>query len=400
MKRFLVAFLLSLSALPGFAQIKLSPSARISAITCGPGQEELYSAFGHSAFRVYDSLQHLDIVFNYGIFDFDQPYFYLNFTRGYLYYKVAAYDYRDFQYGYLARQRFIHEQILNLSPEQNQKLFDFLVNNVQPGNESYRYDYFYNNCATKLRDVLITVFGDALEFDYSHIKTQHTIRDLTDLYIQEQQPWGDLGIDICLGLPMDKVATPYEYMFLPDYIESCFDHARIKQNGESIPLVKQKVDDKSLIHSEWEPAQPSFYIHPLTAMLVFMVVCFLLCAFDLKRQKLSNWFDIFTLSITGILGLLLTVLWFFTDHAAAAKNFNLLWAFPFNLAVAMFVRRSQAWVMYYFLFLAVLMLLTVVFYKLLPQEIHYALIPFMLGLVARFATQYWIRKKRIVATGL
>jgi len=396
MKRILVALLLSLSALPGFAQIKLSPSATISAITCGPGQDELYSAFGHSAFRVRDSIQHLDIVFNYGIFDFDQPYFYLNFTRGYLYYKVAAYDYQDFQYGYLSRQRFIHEQVLNLTPKQNQDLFRFLVNNVQPGNESYRYDYFYNNCATKIRDVLIEVFGEDLKFDYAHIQTRYSIRDLTDLYIEEQQPWGDLGIDICLGLPMDKVASPFEYMFLPEYIESCFDHASIKNNGVLVPLVKKKVDDKSLITSEWVADQSSFYIHPLTAMISFMVICILLSLIDLKRNKLSNWFDIVTLSITGLLGLLLTILWFFTDHAAAAKNFNLLWAFPLNIIVAMFVRRNQPWLLYYFIFIGALMTFTVVFYKLLPQHIHYTLIPLMTGLIARAATQCWIRKKNLV----
>ena len=97
--------------------------------------------------------------------------------------------------------------------------------------------------------MLIEVFGEDLKFDYAHIRTQYSIRDLTDLYIEEQQPWGDLGIDICLGLPMDKVASPFEYMFLPDYIESCFDHATIENNGERVPLVKKKIDDKTLITS-------------------------------------------------------------------------------------------------------------------------------------------------------
>ncbi|RAW02806.1 lipoprotein N-acyltransferase Lnb domain-containing protein [Pseudochryseolinea flava] len=396
MKRILLFVLLSLPALSGAAQIKLSPTARISAITCGPGQEELYSAFGHSAFRVYDSTQRLDVVFNYGMFDFDQPHFYLNFTRGYLYYHVAAYDYRDFQYNYLARQRFIHEQVLNFTPEQNQRVFDYLVDNVQPGNESYRYDYFYNNCATKLRDVLIAVLGEEIEFDYSHIKTQYSIRDLTDLYIEKQQPWGDLGIDICLGLPMDKIATPFEYMFLPDYIESCFDHATLSRNGERVPLVKRKVDDTTLIRSEWEPEQSSLYIHPLTAMIVFMMVCIALSIFEIKRNKLTNWLDIILLVITGLIGLLLTILWFFTDHAAAAKNFNLLWAFPLNAVAAMFVRRSFNWLKFYFLFIAVIAMAAVVFYKLLPQEIHYVLIPLMIGISVRGFTQYWIRNKNAI----
>jgi Domain of unknown function (DUF4105) len=396
MKRTLFALILLLLAFPGFSQLSLSPAAQISAITCGPSQSQLYTAFGHSAFRVYDSAQNLDVVFNYGIFDFDQPYFYLNFTRGYLYYKVAAYDYRDFQYGYLVENRFIHEQVLNLTPDQNQKLFDFLRNNIQPGNEKYRYDYFYNNCATKIRDVVIEVFGDSVRFDYSHIKTNYSIRELTDLYIEKQQPWGDLGIDICLGLPMDKKASPSEYMFLPDYIESCFDHAYIKRDGAEVPLVKSKIDEKALIHTEWEPEQSTFYVHPQTVMLIFVGICILITLFDLKRNKLTNLFDLMTLVVTGLLGVLLTILWLFTDHAAAARNFNLIWAFPVNLVAAFLLRRNSPIIRNYFLFLGIVLTLTLILFKVIPQDIHYALIPMIVGLAVRAFTQYWIRRKNTV----
>jgi hypothetical protein len=399
MKRTLLILLLQAITFPSISQLSLSPSARISAITCGPSQAELYTAFGHSAFRVYDSAQHLDVVFNYGIFDFNQPHFYLNFTRGYLYYKVAAYDYRDFQFDYLADNRFVHEQVLNFTPAQNQKVFEFLRDNIQPGNETYRYDYFYNNCATKIRDVLIEVFGDSIGFDYSHIKTQYTIRQLTDLYIKEQQPWGDLGIDICLGLPMDKQASPFDYMFLPDYIESCFDHAYIKRGDQQIPLVKSKFDNKALIHREWTPEENSFQVRPLTVMLGFMSICILLALFDLKRNKLTNVFDIITLVVTGLLGVLLIVLWFFTDHAAAAKNFNLLWAFPLNIVAAFLLRRNSKLIKNYFLFIGVMMTATLLLYKVLPQQLHYALIPLIIGLIIRSFTQYWIRRKRLT-TGL
>ncbi|MCU0398242.1 MAG: DUF4105 domain-containing protein, partial [Cyclobacteriaceae bacterium] len=206
------------------AQIKLSDQAEISVITCGPGQAELYSAFGHSAFRVFDPANQIDHAFNYGVFDFNQPNFYLNFARGHNNYRLAVQDYKRFEYTYVYYNRYVHEQVLNLNTFQKQKLFDYLIWNAQPENQYYRYDYFYDNCATKLPEIVSKVFGDSVQFDGSYISTSYSIRQLTDLYLN-YQPWGDLGIDICLGLPMDKKASPYEYMFLPDYVESGFDHA-------------------------------------------------------------------------------------------------------------------------------------------------------------------------------
>ncbi|MEM7110199.1 MAG: DUF4105 domain-containing protein, partial [Bacteroidota bacterium] len=209
-------------AMPLFIQGQsvLSPQAEIRVITFGPYQGELYSAFGHSGIRVIDPVNGINDFYNYGIFDFDQPNFYLNFARGFLNYRLAVMQYdRIVNYYAYYQQRYVHEQVLNLDSIQRQKLFDFLVWNARPENMYYYYDYFYDNCATRVRDAIEGTFEGKVEFDGSYISTDYTIRDLTDLYLPHQ-PWGDLGIDICLGLPMDKKATPYMYMFLPDYIES------------------------------------------------------------------------------------------------------------------------------------------------------------------------------------
>lgn len=217
------------------AQITLSESAEISVITCGPYQGEVYSAFGHSAIRVRDPLTGEDLAFNYGVFNFT-PGFYLNFTRGNLLYKLGVYPYSLFRDAYISQNRYVHEQILNLNPNQKQQVRDYLYRNARPENAVYNYDYFYNNCATKVRDVFVELFGDSLKFNGSYVKTSYTIRDLTNIYLTKQ-PWGDLGIDICLGLPMDKKLSPFEYMFLPDFVESGFDHATLNGN----PIVKEKI---------------------------------------------------------------------------------------------------------------------------------------------------------------
>ena len=214
-----------------FGKAQLSEQANISVLTCGP-YDELYSAFGHSAFRIHDPVNNINVVCNYGTFDFNQPNFYLNFARGNNLYKLSIQDYQRFEDLYIYENRFIHEQVLNLTSEQKQKLFAYLQWNSKPENASYYYDYFYDNCSTKIRDVLVEALGKDVIFDESHITTDYTIRELTDFYLKKL-PWGDLGIDIGLGLPMDKKAAPLEYMFLPDYVESAFDHASIVQNGSN-----------------------------------------------------------------------------------------------------------------------------------------------------------------------
>jgi len=387
MKKIIGVLVLFATVTTVFAQ-KLSDRATISVITCGPYQGELYSAFGHSAFRVYDPDQNIDAVFNYGVFDFDQPNFYLNFARGYLYYKLAAYDYQRFEASYIYYNRYIHDQELNLTAEQKQKLFDYLMWNRKPENENYRYDYFYNNCATKIRDVVVTALGKDVTFDGSYITTDYTIRDLTDIYLK-QQPWGDLGIDICLGLPMDKKASPYEYMFLPDYIESGFDHATIQQNGVAVPLVKTKVN----VYDARPEELPGGLPHPLYFFGGFALVCLGITAWDFKRKKATTILDALLFAVTGLLGVLLFCLWFFTDHQAAARNLNLLWALPTNLVAAIALFWRPDWLRKYFLGVAGLSAVLLLTWGVLPQQLHTSLIPVVIVILMRAFTQYRLWSK-------
>lgn len=368
---------------------KLSDRATLSLITCGPTQAELYSAFGHSAFRVQDPLRGIDELYNYGMFDFNQPHFYLNFARGYLYYQLGVYNYPDFRDYYVYNNRFVHEQVLNLSQQQLQDVYDYLQNNALPEHKNYIYDYFYNNCATKLRDVLVDVLKDSVQFDGSYVTSHYTIRELTDLYLS-QQKWGDLGIDICLGLPMDKKASPFEYMFLPDYLESGFDHATIHKNGVTEPLVKEKI---LVYESRAEEVTSSGLFQPLYVFGFFAVLAVAISIFDLLRKKLSIWFDCILFGVTGLLGLLLITLWLATDHKAAAYNFNILWALPTNVIVVFAFIRQPRWLQHYFLVTAIISFLLILFWFEIPQKIHYSLMPLLIAIVVRSFVEYWIRKK-------
>jgi hypothetical protein len=377
--RTFVFLLVVLSCFSAAAQIALSDQAEISVITCGPGQNELYSAFGHSAFRVSDPVNGFDYAFNYGVFDFSQPNFYLNFARGHNYYKLAVQDYKRFEYFYIYYNRYVHEQVLNLTAWQKQRLFDYLQWNAQPENQAYLYDYFYDNCATKLPEIIIKVFGDSVIFNGSHITTTYSIRQLTDLYLT-RQPWGDLGIDICLGLPMDKRAAPYEYMFLPDYVEAGFDHAVI--NGQS--LVKQK----TIVYESVPEDSANGLFTPIYVFSVLAIFSIALSVWDTRRKKASNWLDTLLFGITGTIGLLLFLLWVATDHKAAANNLNILWALPTNLVVAFAVFRPRKWLRNYFLIVLIVNLLLLITWAWLPQQLHYALLPVVIALAVRAWNQY------------
>jgi len=384
--RYIFAILI-LNAFAASAQIRLSPQAEISVLTLGPWQGQLYTAFGHSAFRVHDPVNGIDAAYNYGVFDYDRPNFYLNFARGYNVYMLGVMDYPRFEYSYIYYNRYIHEQVLNLTPNQKQRLFDFLTWNAKPENRDYFYDYFFDNCATKIPEVMLEVFGDSVVFHDDHIKTEYSFRELTDLYLQ-QQPWGDLGIDIGLGLPTDRKATPYEYMFLPDFVEAGFANAEVlRPNGKYEPLVRET----NIIYESVPEPDASSAIHPLMVFTVFLLITLVISYRDQRQQKLSRRFDTVLFGVCGLLGLLLFLLWTSTNHQAAAKNLNLLWALPTHLVVAIALWRKRKWVRQYFLVVAVLTLLLLLFWFVLPQKLHYSLIPFVAAIGVRSWVNYRLR---------
>lgn len=380
MLRFVSVIVLLLLSIQVFAQEPtLSDKAEISIITCGPDPNELYSAFGHSAVRVTDPVNGIDYAFNYGVFDFDQPNFYLNFARGRNYYMLAVYNYSDFERAYKRDGRFIHDQVLQLTNAQRDKIYNFLLWNAQPENRTYRYDYYHDNCATRIRDILVEQLGNDLIVDSTFFEATHTFRQKTNEYL-DPLPWGDLGIDICLGLPIDRTMRPSEYVFLPDYLESFVDHMQVKSDSGMVAMVKEKRIGNPQTVEGWDSL-----IHPWIGFSGLLVVIGVISFFDWRRKKLSRWFDVILFAIVGLVGLLLFVLWMFTDHHDAARNFNLLWAFPFHLiaSIMFFSKRSKNLLSRYFLFCAIILLCTLVFWWALPQELNVYLIPVVIGLGIR-----------------
>ena len=231
--RFQILIFLFVVGLASEAQVKLSDRSEIAIVTIGPYQGEVWSAFGHSGIRVYDPVKNIDWFYNYGLYDFDQENFFLNFAMGLLKYKVGVSYYDRIVQYYQRQNRFVKEQYLNLTQEEKQQLFDFLQWNAKPENAEYLYNYVYDNCATKIRDVVEEQFPGRVTFDLEYKKEEKTIRNLMDDYL-DYQPWGDLGIDLGLGQQIDQEAPAYDYMFLPDYIHLAFEKAVIENDSTEV----------------------------------------------------------------------------------------------------------------------------------------------------------------------
>ncbi|MBR4483367.1 MAG: DUF4105 domain-containing protein, partial [Paludibacteraceae bacterium] len=178
----------------------LSDSAQISIITCSPGTE-IYELFGHSAIRVYDKEQGIDEVFNYGLFDFNQDDFIYRFVRGKTDYMVGSCSTSYFLWEYLDRGSAVTEAVLNLSRTDKMKIFAYLLENTLPENRTYRYNFIFNNCATKLRDILVQNIDGKINFIYD--SEYLSFRDAIMLYT-ETSPWSQFGFDLCLGKGLDR----------------------------------------------------------------------------------------------------------------------------------------------------------------------------------------------------
>ncbi|HEU4858686.1 MAG TPA: DUF4105 domain-containing protein, partial [Chitinophagaceae bacterium] len=300
---------------------------RISLLTCTPGQE-LYSTFGHSAFRVFDSVNNADLVFNYGTFDFYDPKFYNKFVKGKLLYFVSIDTLPSFLAEYDYYKRGITEQAINISCDDKQKLLAALFENAKEENKYYRYDFNYDNCTTRLRDMLEKAAGKKLETKNILPAPSTTFRHLIHVYLDRGgQQWSKLGIDMLLGNPMDKKVSNREAMFLPDYLLTAFDSSKL--NGQPV------VSEKKILLNYFDEYKTKTGITPLIVFGGLFLLITALSIFFFKRWNLFlKIFDFFFFVFIGLIGLLILFMWFGTEHAMCKNNFNLLWALPTHLPVA------------------------------------------------------------------
>lgn len=364
LKRIFTFLLLWFSTFVFSQNQQLSPQAEISILNCGLGNQS-YSLYGHTALRVKDTPQNLDIVFNYGTFDFNTPNFLLKFIKGDLQYFVSAYSYTDFEYAYQYEQRSIYEQKLNLSQIHKQELFDKVYNSLYSAEKYYTYKFIDRNCTTMVIDkVNATIKSNTIESVKPITKTYREV-----LYpYQKEHFFLNLGINIIFGTKVDQ---PAEKLFLPlDLIAS------LEQNKS---LAQPKV---TLYEAPKNNFTPSIFDSIYTIIIVLGLIV-------LARK---NWLTNTYFFILGTMGIFFCLVGFYSLHEEVLWNYNALLFNPLYLVLGFFIVKKQASSIK--LIAKILFVMHLVYLAMMLNKIHLGIVaPF---LVANLLLLFQILRKKVI----
>ena len=290
----------------------LSDNARISLITCAPG-EELYARFGHTALRVYDPENNLDVVFNYGIFDFNTDHFYWKFVRGETWYELGCTSMRWFMLEYEQEKRAVYQQELILRPEERETLWQELIANAQPENKLYLYNFVFDNCATRPYRLICKACKDSVSSPYIGY-TGQTYRAFIRHYIGRYS-WANAGINLLFGRKADQPMDSEQRLFLPEELMMYMQQAQ-RSDGTSM-VQGNHIEPFVIANTPW------YHSWPFGLVLYFLFV-FLMSIYDLRRRRLSLWVDVMAAIPYVLLLLIVTFLTFFSCHPLVGFGWRLL----------------------------------------------------------------------------
>lgn len=301
-----------------YEPVEYYDSVEVSLLTCQP-HDEVYSLYGHTALRWHDLHKGKgDIAFNWGVFDFKKPHFVARFVFGLTDYELGGFPYQYFKQEYRRWGSMVTEQVLNLTAAEKQKLQQALEENLRDENRIYRYNYFYNNCTTKARDIIEKCIDGRLEYaereDYSP-----SYRDMVHL-MTERNPWARFGNDVLLGIKADQTASQQEQEFLPNNLMYDFDHAQIYTNGNYRPLVKERrIGEPPGVQIQ----QSAFPLTPWQSGMMIVAIGLLIFAVEWKMKRSFLAWDLLLMVTTGVFGIVLTLM-LFSQHPTVSLNLQIL----------------------------------------------------------------------------
>ena len=345
---------------------------KISILSIGEGPS-LVDAFGHTAIRVKDTQLKNDIVFNFGVYDFNSPNFYSNFVKGRPEYKLAIQNYSNLIQNYIRQKRYIVEHQLNLDQNSTKIIIDLLVEKLN--DPYYIYDYFRDNCTTRAADIVIDKTNNKFKDDKLESEAILTYRDLIHRKINENS-WAALGIDLCLGAIIDKKINTRETFFLPENLMNYLD------------LYEGDIIKRNIIYSpESEISYRENLPSPLLINLILSLIIVAITIFNFKSNKWNKSLDSLIFLISGSIGILIIYLWFFSNHFAGAQNFNFLWAFPLNFALifAIYKNKIPNWSIGYIKLLIILIILLFLHWTTGVQKYNLTLLPIFVALLIRYS---------------
>lgn len=305
----------------------------ISIITCSPG-DEIYSVFGHSAIRIVDKENAIDVIYNFGMFDFDTPNFAFKFIKGKLKYHLGIQKTEDFIRQYTHENRLVSEQKLNLNEREKNKIIAKLNFLYRPENRYYFYSFLEKNCSTEIRDLL-----HEIDVKFPNQQLEKSNRELINSYL-EQNPWLRFGINLMLGKSLDKKTDIYQSMFLPRYLKGAIDNSYL--NGKKLVKSEQVLNT---VVSEDEFSIENW----ISSLIVFSLLLLIFFFWFPKPVELIIFF------LIGGIGLLLAFMWLFSAHPEVKYNLNIIWCNPLYLIYIPVILKNK-----YSIFLASVLIVTII----------------------------------------
>jgi hypothetical protein len=341
MKKIIFIFMLMLAS--GSINIfsQLSPGIEVSLITCGPGTAT-YSIYGHSALRIVFPGKESDRVYNWGVFDFATKNFAWKFAKGRLDYNLGVDPIDRFLESYFFEQRWVQSQKINLEPAEIDFLLQLISENLKPENRKYRYDFFYDDCSTRIRDLLEKTLGSRLIYPPDEKKNVKTFREKVGEY-QKPYPWLDLGVDLIMGTPGEKKALLRDRMFLPIDMQKGLSDALINRDSKMIPLLQ---NPETLVDFETPRIKQRFFASPIFIFSLSLILIIILFAAN-RRKNVTKAVDIVIFSLFSILALLMIFFNFFTDHQQMKWNLNIIWLSPFIILCLAAIIMNKKWYIWF-----------------------------------------------------
>lgn len=349
MKQYLLSALVALlSFFNARAQLDFSDSLRVSLLTCSAGPDA-YERFGHSGIRILDLKDPTrDITFHYGVFSFNAPNFVYRFVKGETDYQLGAQYTSDFVAGYRHRGLGMTEQWLHLDSAQCQDIVKRLLINYRPENRTYRYSFFFDNCATRPYHLFNASTGNTIQYDSTWVKAL-TLREM----VQEKSGtdnWLDFGIALAVALRADRPASYEEQMFLPEYLSGAFEHAAVPMTGIddwTMPLVCESDTLLTMRSDVAEAIAAPDPIRPVSVFAFVLMLAMVVSALEWRArhqpdgvrwiENTANSFDTVYLLFIGLTGVVVWFLNFCSLHPAVDHNLNCLWLLPTHVIMAVMV---------------------------------------------------------------
>lgn len=292
-------------------------SMEVSLLTCTPGQVA-YSMYGHSALRVHNYTTDLDVVFNYGVFDYSEDNFVMKFVKGETDYILGA----EYAVGFFGRYRDegagILEQVLNFSQEECNTLYVLLMENLRPENRTYRYNWLYDNCTTRARDAMERAIQG--EVRYHAADPQLSARAILHQFNVVDR-WMEFGENLILGYELDRTLSKRQQMFIPSFYAADVDSATIlRADGQIVPLVRETRHPLE----QTLPKRDSDFDTPMQTFILLFVIVAAISVIELRRKQTFKWLDVTLSVLVGLAGLLVAFLFFFSEHAGVSTNIHVI----------------------------------------------------------------------------